>query len=167
MSAAPLHSLCQTLDTACVSRVLLKNYCICMTKADGFRVLKREGGVEGLKGGRRQTGTLGQTHWDRWLSPSQETRNSIGYAGYWSRGTGWGVWTRFGFDHTTQWSSFPDYSKRLSAALGENGESATMNQDINSRIFENYLLKSDTLTRSCIHFVTEVRLDPAEILFSR
>lgn len=64
MSAALLllmNSLCQMLDTACVSRVLLKNDCICMTKADGFRVLRREGGVGGLKGGRRQ-----ETVWDSW-----------------------------------------------------------------------------------------------------
>lgn len=82
MSAALLllmNYLCQMLDTACVSRVLLKNDCICMTKADGFRVLRREGarvGWGGSEGGRRQTGTLGQTHWDRWLSPSQESRHS-------------------------------------------------------------------------------------------
>lgn len=40
-----MNSLCQMLDTACVSRVLLKNDLICMTKADGFRVVTREGGV--------------------------------------------------------------------------------------------------------------------------
>lgn len=96
-----INSLCQMLDTACVSRVLLKNDCICTTKADGFRVLRRKGGVGGLKGGMRQTGTLGQTHWDRWLSPSKETWNSAGHAGYWKRGTGWGVWTRFGADLAT------------------------------------------------------------------
>ena len=72
-----MNSLCQMLDTACVSWVLLKNNFICMTKADGFRVLRMEGGVGGLTGGKRQTGTLGQTHWNRWLSPSQETRNWI------------------------------------------------------------------------------------------
>lgn len=29
-----------------------------------------------------------------------------------------------------------------------------MNKDIHSRIFENYLLKSDALIESCIHFET-------------
>lgn len=54
MSAALLllmNYLCQMLDTACVSRVLLKNDCICMTKADGFRVLRREGGGGRVGGG--------------------------------------------------------------------------------------------------------------------
>lgn len=54
-----MNSLCQMLDTACVSGVLLKNDCICMTKASEY-----EGGRGGLKGGRRQTGTHGQMHWD-------------------------------------------------------------------------------------------------------
>lgn len=58
MSAALLllmNSLCQMLDTACVSRVLFFKNGICMTKADGFRVLRREGWVGGgLKGSRRQ-----------------------------------------------------------------------------------------------------------------
>lgn len=44
-----MNSLCQMLDTACVRRALLKNYHIYMTKADGFRVLKR--GREGGEGG--------------------------------------------------------------------------------------------------------------------
>lgn len=59
MSASMLllmNSMCQMLDTACVSKVLLKNDHICMTKADGFRELKSEGG--GLQGGRRRTETL-------------------------------------------------------------------------------------------------------------
>jgi len=46
MSATPLlfmNSLCQMLDTACASRVLLKNGPICMTKAHGFSVAGREG----------------------------------------------------------------------------------------------------------------------------
>lgn len=55
-----MNSLCQTLDTACVSRVLLKNDFICMTKADGFRVLRREGGRGGGSEGRQET------DWDSW-----------------------------------------------------------------------------------------------------
>lgn len=67
MSAAPLllmNSLCQMLDTAYASRVLLKNGRIYMTKADGFRVLRREGGREGWGGG----GSEGrqETDWDSW-----------------------------------------------------------------------------------------------------
>lgn len=56
------------------------------------------------------------------------------------------------------WSSFPVHSKGLSAALKENGDGATINQDITSRIFGNYLLKTDTLTGSCIHSVTFPKL---------
>lgn len=48
-------SLCQMLDTACVSGVLLKNDRICMTKADGFRVRSREGEGGGGSEGRQET----------------------------------------------------------------------------------------------------------------
>lgn len=51
MSAAALllmNSQSQMLDTACANRLLLKDDSICMTKADGFRVLKRKGwGIRG------------------------------------------------------------------------------------------------------------------------
>lgn len=32
--------------------------------------------------GKIQTGFPGQMHWDHWLSPTQESSNSAGYAGY-------------------------------------------------------------------------------------
>lgn len=57
-----------------------------MTKADAFRVLRMEGGVGGLTGGKRHTGTFGQSHWNHWLS--QVRRPETGYAGYQSQGTG-------------------------------------------------------------------------------
>lgn len=52
-----------------------------MTKADDFRVLKREGGVGGLKEGRRQTETWTDALGLLALSQSGD-QNCAEYAGY-------------------------------------------------------------------------------------
>lgn len=61
-----MNSLCQMLDIACVSKVLLTNGSICMTKGDSFRVLRREWSKR-----KQETEWDSGTHWDNCTLPDR------------------------------------------------------------------------------------------------
>lgn len=137
---------CQVLDTACASRVLLKNVPICMTKADGFRVAGREAERESVvSGGKRNQETdekcwrdaLGslvlsrledQRHCSSTLTPDGEPRLDLSLA------------------VPYLWCFFPDYSAVDFISDSTIDKEATMTWiKTLFRIFENQNLKSDIL----------------------